>query len=85
MKKEIKDVHCRGRVPETRQPCNLLLYKSDGEFLIVETKEGRQLIINEGLDKQRIKCPSCGYWNTWEKNEKYRRGSSEKKGLKRKY
>jgi len=67
-KKQIKDVRCKGRMPETRKSCNAVLYQSDGEYLYIIG-----LVLNPSLKVQRIVCDKCGYAMVWKRNEKFRR------------
>lgn len=65
--KEIKDICCKGRLPENRQTCDAVLYQTDGEFLYVNG-----LVLNRGQGRQRIECSICSYVTTWDKSPKYR-------------
>lgn len=62
----MSDVRCKGRMPDTRRPCEKILYQSNGEFLFI-----LGLILNPELKKQRIKCDNCGYIMSWKRNERY--------------
>jgi len=70
--KQIKEVHCLGRLPNLGR-CDEVLYQSEGEFFYVRVRENVYLIINEHLDLQRVRCPNCGYQMIWKRAEIYRR------------
>lgn len=60
------NVICRGRIPETGQPCQTILYQSDGEFLYISN-----LILNPDLILQYIICDKCGYKMIWRRREEF--------------
>lgn len=64
--KEKKDVRCKGRMPETRKPCEAVLYQTDGEFLYING-----LILNQNQRRQRIKCAKCETVASWTRNPKF--------------
>jgi hypothetical protein len=61
---EIKDIRCKGRMPENRKPCEAVLYQSDGEFLYLNGH-----ILNSKLKAQYIICRECGYEMKWKQNK----------------
>jgi hypothetical protein len=64
--KEIKDVRCKGRMPETHEPCNVVLYQTDGEFMYINGS-----ILNKGKGKQKVECARCRTIAAWTRHPKY--------------
>lgn len=62
--KQIRDVHCPGTMPGTNIKCREVLFQTDGELLMVG-----ELVINDHLEKQRIKCPKCGFVKVWKRKK----------------
>jgi hypothetical protein len=52
MKKQIKDVRCKGFMPETHEKCDAVLYQTDGDFMY----DTGGNILNKGKGKQKIEC-----------------------------
>jgi hypothetical protein len=67
LKKEIKDVRCKGRVPQTSKPCDEILFQTDGEFLMVGG-----LVVNPDFDVQKVVC-CCGKATVWHRKRDYLR------------
>ncbi len=60
------EIFCRGRVTETGEPCQTVIYQSDGEFLYILGN-----ILNYDLDKQSVICSNCGYTMIWRRREEF--------------
>lgn len=63
---QFEDVTCKGRMPETRQKCEAVIYQSDGNFLKMDGKT-----VNPDMKIQRIVCDRCGYTMIWKRNDKF--------------
>ena len=70
MKSEIKNIHCKGRLPDHRL-CEKLLYRTDGEYIY----DLNGSIVNKGQGKQSFHCGQCETKSTWTRNSKFIRSS----------